>query len=96
MRYFHRSSVSPDVALSEADRFFGGSLAPSSSEARARVFSGTIGKIMVSVAMEGGHYTLITIETDQVAESEADKLAKRFLSVVHTRAEPDHELRGAY
>ena len=51
---------------------------------------------MVSVAMEGGHYTLITIETDQVAESEADKLAKRFLSVVHTRAEPDHELRGAY
>jgi hypothetical protein len=46
--------------------------------------------------MEGGHYTLITIDTDQVAESEADKLAKRFLAVVHTRAEPDHELRGAY
>ena len=96
MRYFHRSSVSPDVALSEADRFFGGSLTQSSSEPRARVFSGVIGQITVSVAMEGGHYTLITIETDQVAESEADKLAKRFLSVVHTRAEPDHELRGAY
>src|SRR4051812_47415021 len=97
MRYFHRSSVSPDVALSEADRFFGGgSLAASSSGPRARMFSGSIGKISVSVAMEGGHYTLITIETDQVAESEADKLAKRFLSVVHTRAEPGHELRGAY
>ena len=28
---------------------------------------------------EGGHYTLVTVETNQVGESEADKLAKRFL-----------------
>ena len=96
MRYFHRTSVSPDLALSEADRFFGGSLAAQGSGPRTRTYSGPIGKITVSVAMEGGHYTLITIETDQVAESEADKLAKRYLAVVHTRAEPDHELRGAY
>src|ERR1043165_8631454 len=96
MRYFHRSSVSPEIALSEADRFFGASLATTASGPRTRAFSGPVGKIMVSVVMEGGHYTLITMETDQVAESEADKLAKRFLAVVHTRAEPDHDLRGAY
>ena len=41
---------------------------------RRLVFAGPIGRIAVSVQAEGGHYTLITLETDQVAESEADKL----------------------
>ena len=45
---------------------------------------------------EGGHYTLVTVETNQVGESEADKLAKRFLTLVHTMAEPDHRPIGAY
>ncbi len=45
---------------------------------------------------DGGHYTLITVETNQPGESEADKLAKRFLTLVHTLAEPSHEARGAY
>jgi hypothetical protein len=96
MRYFHRSSLPPDEVLAEADRFFGGSLSPVESGARARVFSGALGKLTVTVAMEGGHYTRIMLETDQVGESEADKLARRFLAVVHTRAEPQHQLRGAY
>ncbi len=50
----------------------------------------------MTVQAEGGHYTLITIETDQPGESELDKLAKRFLTVVHTMANPAHEARGAY
>ena len=50
----------------------------------------------MSVQAEGGHYTLVTIETDQPGESELDKLAKRFLTVVHTMAAPAHEPRGAY
>jgi len=48
------------------------------------------------VQAEGGHYTLVTVDTDQVGESEADKLAKRFLTLVHTRAEPGHRPIGAY
>jgi hypothetical protein len=55
-----------------------------------------MGRITIQVTAEGGHYTLITAETDQVGESEADKLAKRFLGVVHKRMEPEHALRGAY
>ena len=50
----------------------------------------------VTVQAEGGHYTLVTVETNQVGESEADKLAKRFLTVVHTMAEPTHRPIGAY
>jgi hypothetical protein len=34
--------------------------------------------------------------TDQVGESELDKLAKRFLGEVHRLVEPTHVPRGAY
>lgn len=50
----------------------------------------------VSVEAEGGHYTLITVATNQPGESELDKLAKQFLATVHAQAEPEHVLRGAY
>jgi len=95
MRYFHRSNVAPDVALAEADRFFS-SYVPVERGERERTFSGPAGRISVRVAMEGGHYTRITAETDQVGESEADKLVKRFLAVLHRREEPGYEVRGAY
>lgn len=96
MKYFHRTAVSPDTVLEEADRFFGGSLTPGPSEPRARQFRGTIGEITVDVKAEGGHYTLVTVKTDQLGESEADKLAKRFMANVHQLAEPTHQVRGAY
>jgi hypothetical protein len=38
----------------------------------------------------------VEVETDQVGESEADKMAKRFLAEVHVLAEPGHSIRGAY
>ena len=50
----------------------------------------------VTAQADGGHYLLVTVETNQVGESEADKLAKRFLTVVHTMAEPTHRPIGAY
>jgi len=96
MRYFHRTPLQPDAVLEEADRFFGGVLTEASRASRSRSFKGTIGEVTVSVRAEGGHYTFITVVTDQVGESEADKLAKRFLGVVHRRAEPRHHVRGAY
>jgi hypothetical protein len=96
MRYFHRTSLSPDAVLAEADRFFSARMSLSGSERRRRDFRSDLGRISVRVAAEGGHYTVVTVETDQVGESEADKLAKRFLAVIHQQAHPEHQLRGAY
>jgi hypothetical protein len=96
MKYFHRTQLSPDVVLGRATDFFGGRLTPVEERPRLRKFSGAIGQVTVTAQAEGGHYTLITVETNQVGESEADKLAKRFLTVVHTLAEPSHRAIGAY
>ena len=96
MKYFHRTSLAPDQVLEAAARFFGATLAPVEEQPRRRQFAGTIGRIGVTVQAEGGHYTLVTADTNQVGESEADKLAKRFLTLVHTLAEPNHRPIGAY
>jgi hypothetical protein len=96
MKYFHRTSVSPDDVLTRAAAFFGPRLSPIEEGPRRRTFAGAVGQVTVSVEAEGGHYTRVTVETNQVGESEADKLAKRFLTLVHTMAEPSHSPRGAY
>ncbi len=96
MRYFHRTSLPPEKVLAEADRYFGAYLEANESHERARKYSGSVGPVGVSVRPEGGHYVHVTVYTDQVGESEADRLAKRFLAQVHKLADPAHELRGAY
>ncbi len=96
MKYFHRTQLTPDEVLGRATAFFGARLTPAQEEPRRYRFAGTIGQIGVTVQAEGGHYTLVTVETNQVGESEADKLAKRFLTVVHTMADPTHRPIGAY
>jgi len=96
MKYFHRSPLAPPDVLAMARRYFGGRLAPSEESPRRLTFRGTLGKVAVSAKAEGGHYTFIEAETDQVGESELDKLVKRFLSEVHRQVEPSHEVRGTY
>jgi len=96
MKYFHRTHIAPDAVIARANGFFGPRLAPTEETPRRRRFSGTLGQVVVSVQAEGGHYTLVTVETNQPGESEADKLAKRFLTLVHTMADPAHPVRGAY
>ena len=96
MKYFHRSHLSPDDVLARAGEFFGARLAPAEERPRRRAFAGAIGQIAVTVQAEGGHYTLITMDTNQVAESEADKLAKRFLTLLHTLEHSSHRPIGAY
>jgi hypothetical protein len=96
MRYFHRTSLAPDAVLAVAERHFGGQLSAAETAQRSRSYGGTIGNVTIDVAAEGGHYTRVTVTTDQVGESEIDKLAKRFLGMVHREAEPTHVVRGAY
>ena len=96
MKYFHRTHASPDDILGLAADFFGSQLTPVEEAPRRRTFTGAIGRVSVTVQAEGGHYTLVTAETDQVGESEADKLAKRFLTVAHAATHPAHRSIGAY
>jgi len=96
MKYFHRTSIAPDAAVARAAEYFGARLTPTEESPRRRRFGGALGQVTVTVQAEGGHYTLVTIETDQPGESELDKLAKRFLTLVHTLADPAHAARGAY
>jgi hypothetical protein len=88
--------MTPDDVLAEADRHFGTYLQTSESAHRSRTYAGSMGTVAVTVEAEGGHYTLVTVSTDQVGESEADKVAKRFLSTVHAKVDPSHKVRGAY
>ena len=96
MKYFHRTSVSPDVILERATAYFGKKLTPTEEAPRHREFSGRMGRIRLDIGAEGGHYTVVSIETDQPGESEADKFAKRFLTLVHTMVHQEHDPRGAY
>jgi hypothetical protein len=96
MRYFHRTHLPPDAVLAAAQSYFGGRLAPSEETNRRRSFAGALGKVSVAVSAEGGHNTFILVTTDQVGEAEIDKVAKRFLALVHQKADPSYQLRGAY
>ena len=96
MKYFHRSHLPPEAVLAQAAGFFGSRLTPAEEQPRLHRYTGAIGQVTVSVQAEGGHYTLITVETNQVGESEADKLAKRFLTEVHTLEHSSHRPIGAY
>lgn len=96
MQYFHRTSAPADEVLEIADEFLAGKLALAERSDRTRTYRGSIGTLNIQVRPEGGHYTLITIATDQVTESEADKTAKRLLGLIHKKVDPKHQLRGAY
>lgn len=96
MRYFHRTTASPRQVLEAAKAFFGSRMAPAEESPRRRAYAGALGKITIAARAEGGHYAYVEVSTDQVGESELDRLAKRFLAEVHKQVEPTHELRGAY
>jgi hypothetical protein len=96
MKYFYRSQLSPAAALERAAAFFGARLSPADESPRRRSWAGPIGRIAVEAAADGGHYTMVTVGTDQPGESEADKLAKRFLTLLHAGEHPAHRPIGAY
>jgi hypothetical protein len=96
MKYFHRTSIPLDEVMTRAAGYFGGRMTATEESGRRRRYTSPLGQVTVSAQAEGGHYTLVTVETNQPGESELDKLAKRFLSVVHTLVDGGHVLRGAY
>ena len=97
MRHFHRTHITPEAVLAIADRFFAAlGLAPAATEPRARTYSGPLGALTLTVGPEGGHYTRIEVETDQMGESRLDRNVKRFFVQVHREADPSHRLPAAY
>lgn len=97
MRHFHRTHISPAQVLEVADTFFPAlGLRATSSEARARVYSGPLGTLEVAARPEGGHKTFVEVDTDQVGESRLDRNVKRFFVHVHRAADPSHTLTAAY
>jgi hypothetical protein len=96
MKYFHRTHLPPPRVLEMAQGFFGAHLAPTEEGTDRRRFAGAVGQVLVQVGPEGGHYTRVQVETNQPGESEVDKLAKRFLTLVHAANDPTHAVRGAY
>ena len=96
MRFYHRTSLTPDDVLAEADRYFDSIGTLSDSGTRSRNFSGSVGNFSLTVRPEGGHYTRITLETDHPTQGEAEKLAKGFVTSVHMKVHPDHVARGAH
>src|SRR5881392_3405057 len=97
MRHFYRTHLPPHDVLTRADAFFPGvSLAPLTTAARARTFSGPLGVVKLTVKAEGGHYTFVEAQTDQMGESRLDRNVKRFFVMLHRTEDPRHQLEAAY
>ena len=45
---------------------------------------------------EGGHYTFVEVETDQMGESRLDRNVKRFFVTLHRTEDPTHLLEASY
>jgi hypothetical protein len=97
MRHYHRTHVAPAMVVSAADEYFPTlNLTRQTSSARSRTYTGELGTVKLSARPEGGHYTFIEVETDQVGESRLDRNVKRFFVRVHRQADPSHKLAAAY
>ena len=97
MRHFYRTHLTPAAVIKAADAFFPAlELAPSAPAARSRTFGGPLGTLTLSAKPEGGHYTFVEVETDQMGESRLDRNVKRFFVTLHRQADPGHKLEAAY
>ena len=97
MRHFYRTHLTPAAVIEAADAFFPTlQLTPSATAARSRTFGGPLGTLTLSAKPEGGHYTFVDVETDQMGESRLDRNVKRFFVELHRREEPGHAMAAAY
>lgn len=97
MRHFHRTQLLPPDVLAQADAFFPTiGLSATTTAARARTFSGPIGTLELLVRPEGGHYTFVEANTDQMGESRLDRNVKKFFVRLHQAADPTHRLSASF
>jgi len=97
MRHFYRSHIAPTAVLDAADDFFPGiGLVQLTTEPRSRSFSGPLGALKLSAKAEGGHYTFVEVETDQMGESRLDRNVKRFFLSLHRTEDASHTLEASY
>ena len=97
MRHFHRTHITPAEALALADAFFAKlGLAATETTERARIYSGPLGTMKLSARPEGGHYTFIEADTDQIDQSRLDRNVKAYFVEVHRTADPAHKLQADY
>jgi hypothetical protein len=103
MKHFHRTSVHPDTVLAEADAFFPTiGLKLTHTSARSRTYHGVVGTpeapatLVLSVKMEGGHYTFVEGTTDQMGESRLDRNVKKFFVQLHRQTDARRAMTAAY
>lgn len=97
MLHFFRTQLPPADVLRVADEFFPKlPLERTAHTARTRTYSGLLGTLHLSVKKEGGHYTYVQVQTDQIGESRLDRNAKRFFVKLHRVNHPTHRLEAAY
>jgi len=97
MRHFFRTHLTPAAVIEAADEFFPAlQLAQSAPQARSRTFGGTLGTLTLSARPEGGHYTFVEVQTDQIGESRLDRNVKRFFVTLHRQGDPTHQLEASY
>jgi hypothetical protein len=97
MRHFYRSHLALADVLAAADDFFPNiGLAQQTTAPKTRTYSGPLGALKLSVKAEGGHYTFVQAETDQMGESRMDRNVKRFFVRLHRADEPAHSLSANY
>jgi hypothetical protein len=97
MRHFYRTHLTPAAVIEAADAFFPSlQLAPSASAARSRRFGGPLGTLTLSAKPEGGHYTFVEVETDQMGESRLDRNVKKFFVELHKQVDAKHTFSPAY
>ena len=97
MRLFHRTSILPaDVIVLADEHFKALGLHRTSDTMRSRTYTGELGTLQLRVRSDGGHYTLVEAETDQIGESRLDKNVKRFFNRVHRAADPGHAPTAGY
>ena len=97
MRHFYRTHLIPVDVLTAADEFFPTlQLSTTATAPRARSYSGELGSMHLKVKPEGGHYTFVEVETDQMGESRMDRNVKKFFVGLHRDEDPSHALGANY
>jgi len=103
MRHFHRTSLNPDAALETADAFFPTiGLRATATGPRSRTFQGTVGEpaqpstLDLTIRMEGGHYTFVEANTDQMGESRLDRNVKKYFVLLHQQVHGTHSFAPAF